>query len=59
MQNRFRSKTAWLAIIALVVFILKTYFNISIPEADKLIDLILIAGTAFGVFNNPTNKEGF
>ena len=30
-QSRFRSKTAWMAVVSLVLFILKTYFNIDIP----------------------------
>lgn len=57
MQSRWRSKTAWMALIALVLFIVKTYTNIEIPEVDKLVELILITATAFGVFNNPTSKD--
>lgn len=57
MQSRWRSKTAWVSVAALFVFILKTYTNIQIPEIDKLIELVLISATAFGVFNNPTSKD--
>jgi uncharacterized membrane protein len=59
MQNRFKSKLAWASILALTTFIIKTYFNIEIPEADRLIELLLMTATALGIFNNPTNKEGY
>jgi uncharacterized membrane protein len=59
MQNRFKSKLAWASLLALLVFILKTYFNIQIAEADKLIDLLLMTATGLGIFNNPTNGEGY
>ena len=59
MQNRFRSKTAWGALLALILFILKKYFSIQISDADILIDLILLAASSFGIFNNPTDGENF
>jgi uncharacterized membrane protein len=59
MQSRFRSKAAWIATFSLVVFILKTYFKIEIPEVDKLVDLILAAATVWGVFNNPTDPTAY
>lgn len=59
MQNRLKSKTAWLSVITLGLFVAKTYFNIEIPEADKLVDLLLIAGSAFGIWNNPTDNSKF
>ena len=59
MQSRFRSKASWTAVIALTLFVAKTYFKVEIPEADKLIDLILVTASALGIFNNPQNKEGY
>lgn len=58
-QSRWRSKAAWVATITLVTFVVKTYFNIEIPKVDELVDLILLAATAWGVFNNPTDKTGY
>lgn len=59
MQNRFRSKAAWIAVISLVVFVLKTYYKVEIPEVDTLVDLVLIAASTLGIFNNPKDKENY
>jgi len=58
-QNRFRSWALWLAIAALIAFVAKTYFNYEIPQFDKLVDLLLIVLTGFGILNNPTDKQNF
>lgn len=63
-QNRFKSKTAWVAVAALLLFILKTYgllapIGLTENSFKELTDLILVVLTAFGIFNDPTNKEGF
>lgn len=59
MQNRLRSKFLWASMLSLGLFVAKTYFNIDIPQGDKLADLILVTLSAAGIFNNPTNGEGF
>jgi uncharacterized membrane protein len=59
MQNRFQSKVVWISTATLVLFVLKTYFNIEIPQADKLLELILLTATALGIFNNPEAKDHF
>jgi uncharacterized membrane protein len=58
-QPRWKSKAAWVSALSLILFVAKTYFNIDIVEGDKLVDLILITLSAFGIWNNPTDKEGF
>ena len=58
MQSRWRSKPLWLAILSLVLFVSKTYFNYELPQVDKLIDLILLVLTLLGIVNNPVNKRG-
>lgn len=59
MQSRWRSKTAWIATLSLLLFVLKTYFKIDLQEADKLIELMLLCASAWGIFTNPTNREGW
>jgi uncharacterized membrane protein len=59
MQSRWRSKTAWMSVISLVLFVLKTYFEIDLKEADKLIELTLICASCLGIFNNPTDKQNY
>jgi uncharacterized membrane protein len=59
MQARWRSKIAWGAVLALILFVLKTYFGYELPEGDRLIELILLTASALGIFNNPTSKEEF
>lgn len=63
-QNRFASKTAWVAVAALVLFILKNYgllapLGLTEEAYKQLFDLVMAVLVAFGVFNNPTNSEGF
>ena len=59
MRNRLRSKAAWMSTIALIVFVLKTYFEIEVEKADELIELLCIFGASFGIWNNPADKENF
>ena len=64
MQNRLRSKVAWVSIAALLLFILKNYgllapIGLTEDSYKKFTDLIFGALTAFGIFNNPTDENGF
>lgn len=63
-QNRLKSKAAWVAVGALVLFILKNYgllapIGLTEESFKELTTLIFSVLTAFGIFNNPTNKEEF
>lgn len=58
-QSRLRSKTAWVATISLILFVLKTYFEIEIDKVDELVELILMVATVWGVFNNPERKDRY
>ena len=59
MQNRFKSWALWTSIAALVVFCVKTFANIDISkEVNGFLDVLLPVLVAFGIVNNPTNKEG-
>jgi uncharacterized membrane protein len=58
-QNRLKSKTAWASLITLLIFVAKTYFNYELPEADTLINLLLVVTSAFGIWNNPSDSEKF
>ena len=59
MQNKFKSPVVWTTLITLVLFVLKTYLNIEIPQADQLIVLVFAALMAFGILNNPDDKNNF
>ena len=64
MQNRIRSKAAWVAIFALLGFVLGNWglfdaIGLTDETWEKFVELMLAALAAFGVFNNPTNSEGF
>ena len=56
-QNRLRSWMLWSTVLSFVVFILKTYFDIEIPQGDKLVDGILLIATLVGLINNPSIKN--
>ncbi|HWQ88663.1 MAG TPA: phage holin [Desulfitobacteriaceae bacterium] len=63
-QNRFKSPIAWGALIALVLFVLKTYsllqpIGLTEDSFKELTTLIFTAATAFGILNNPTSKDEF
>ena len=62
MQKRFESKYLWVAIFALLGFILKQWgifelIGLDLNSFNELVDLILAVLIAIGVINNPTSKE--
>lgn len=59
MQNRFKSPIAISALAALLFFVIKTWFGFEIPGWDQFITLLIAAGIAVGVLNNPTDGEKF
>ncbi len=59
MQNRFKSYVLWMAVAALVAFITKEWLGWEIPKFDEFVELLMAALVAFGVVNNPTDKEHF
>lgn len=60
MQNRFKSWALWTSIAALVIFCVKTFAHIDISEeVNGLLDVLLPVLVAFGIVNNPTDKENF
>jgi len=58
-QSRWKSPVAWSALAALLFFVVKTWFGFEIPGWDQFISLVIAAGVAFGIFNNPEKKDGF
>ena len=59
-MNRFRSPAAWLALGALVAFCVKKFVGIDVtPTVDGLLDVLLPTLAAFGILNNPTDREHF
>lgn len=58
-MERLKSKAAWATTFGFIFFILKTYLGIEIPKADELVNGILLLGTVWGIWNNPTNSSNF
>ena len=63
-QSRLRSKVAWMSVVTLILLVCTTFglfekIGISENAAEDILILILSVLTGFGVFNDPTNKEGF
>lgn len=59
-QNRFKSWALWMSIAALVVFLLQQFAGIDISSpVNEIMTLVLPILVAFGIINDPTNKEGF
>lgn len=59
MQERWKSTALWLSLFALISFILKDWLGIELPKLDVFFDLLLGLLTAFGILNNPTDKNHF
>lgn len=58
-QNRFRSWALWMSIAALVVFLVQQFAGIDISSpVNEIMTLVLPILVAFGIINDPTNKEG-
>lgn len=62
-QNRLQSKVLWVAIFAVVGFVLGNWglydkLGMTSESYKQLVDLLLAALAAFGIFNNPVNKTG-
>lgn len=56
-QSRFKSPVAIAALAALLFFVVKTWFGFEIPGWDNFVTLLIAAGIAIGVLNNPTDAE--
>lgn len=60
MQNRFKSWALWTSIAALIVFCVKEFAGLDIGETvNGLLDVLLPVLVAFGIVNNPTDKQNF
>lgn len=63
-QTRWKSAAAWAAVAALLMLIGNTFrlwdlMGITSDAAQALLNGVLTAVAAFGIFNNPTNSKGF
>lgn len=59
-MERFKSWALWTAIAALVVFCVKEFVGVDISTTvDGLLNVLLPVLVAFGIVNNPTDRERF
>lgn len=57
-QNRLKSWALWTSLAALVVFCVKQFAGIDIGDTvNGLLDALLPVLVAFGIVNNPENKN--
>jgi uncharacterized membrane protein len=59
MQSRWKSPVAWTSLALVVALIAKNWFGFEIPGWDGIVTAVIAAGVAFGIFNSPTNPNGF
>lgn len=60
MRNRFKSWALWVSLASLIVFCVKEFAHLDISEqVDGLLNVLLPVLTAFGIVNNPTDKDNF
>lgn len=58
--SRFRSWAVWVSLGALVIFCAKEFCGIDISETvNGLLDVLLPLLVAFGIVNNPTDRQKF
>lgn len=56
--SRFKSWAVWVSLGALVVFCVKEFVGVDIAETvDGLLNVLLPVLVAFGIVNNPTDRE--
>lgn len=58
-QNRFRSKVLWLAVVAVVVGVVTRYIPDVSTDVKFIADAVITLLTLFGVLNDPTSKDKF
>lgn len=59
-MERFKSWALWTAIAALVVFCVKEFAGVDISATvDGLLNVLLPVLVAFGIVNNPTDRNNF
>ena len=63
-QNRFLSKAAWVSVAALMLLVGNTFslweaIGITGDAAQAILNALLTAVAALGIFNDPTNKTGY
>lgn len=61
MEHRLKSKTLWLSVAALIIFILSNYglwdaIGMNEESFKEFVDLILVVLIALGIINNPQEK---
>ena len=55
---RFKSWALWMAIGALIVFCVREFAGVDISSTvDGLLDVLLPVVVAFGIVNNPADRE--
>ena len=59
-MERFKSWALWTAVAALVVFCVKEFAGVDISTTvDGLLNVLLPVLVAFGIVNNPTDRNHF
>lgn len=57
--TRLKSKVVWLATLSLIYFVVKNWIGFEIPMWDEFVDKLIYVLIAFGIINNPTEKDKF
>lgn len=63
-QDRFKSKAAWLSVVALLAFLLGNYglydaIGMTSETFQRFADLLFMCLTTFGIFNNPSDPNNY
>ncbi len=57
--SRFRSWAVWVSLAALAGFCVKTFLGVDVTDTvDGLLNVLLPCLVAFGIVNDPTNRNG-
>ena len=58
--ERLRSWPLWLAIAALIAFLVKSFLHVDITDwLNNLLNVLLPVLVAFGIINNPMDRQHF
>lgn len=56
-KERLKSPVLWTSMAALIFFVVKKWCGFEIPDWDTFVELAIALAVAFGIVNNPTDKN--
>lgn len=56
-REKLKSPVLWTALAAMTFFVAKEWIGFEIPGWDRFVELLIALLAAFGIINNPNNRN--